>query len=136
MRGTAGAKCSKGSWVSTKMLVWGEADNSSVWLQLHLINDQKVSCHCQPLFFIETHTHIRRHAWARTRCEAWLGSSYCYLTSSLMDNYIVGMFITTQIAEQCSSSSPSVKTPVSDDHWAYLNRRKCVETKNKARMMV
>lgn len=51
--------------------------------------------------------------------------------SFLMDNYIAGMFITARIAEKCRSSSPTVKTLLSDDHCAYLDKRESVQTLRK-----
>lgn len=50
----------------------------------------------------------------------------------LMDNY---MFITTQIAENRRSSSPSAETPVRDGHCAYLNKRKMGSNSQKACMI-
>lgn len=76
--------------------------------------------------------HRRTHACSGWRCEAWLWNARCFLNSSfLMDNYVGGMFITARIAEKCSSSSPAVKTSLSDDHCAYLDRRESVQTLRK-----
>lgn len=75
--------------------------------------------------------HVRRHACLWVRCEAWRWNSYYHLNLTLMDNYIKGMFITVQIAENCRSSSPPVKTTMSDDRCAYLPKTKWVQTFNK-----
>lgn len=84
-------------------------------------------------FFIWSHmcTGVHTHAPGGGARPGFGTLAAFWIRLFLMDNYVGGMFITARIAEKCRSSSPAVKTSLSDDHCAYLDKRESVQTLRK-----